>query len=97
MMKGIDEILDDHKIPHVVHGYPTMFQYLFTENEKIINYRDLAHCDMKLFTKVQYELLKRGIMIDEDVEEGIYTSYSHSKDDLNKTLEALGESIGALK
>lgn len=97
MMKGIDEILDDHTIPHVVHGYPTMFQYLFTEKEKIINYRDLAHCDMKQFTKVQYELLKRGIMIDENGEEGIYTSYSHSKDDLNKTLEALSEAIGAMK
>jgi glutamate-1-semialdehyde aminotransferase len=52
---------------------------------------------MKQFTKVQYELLKRGIMIDEDGEEGIYTSYSHSKDDLNRTLEALSEAIGAMK
>ncbi|SNQ60342.1 aspartate aminotransferase family protein [Candidatus Methanoperedens nitratireducens] len=97
MMKGIDEILEDHKIPHVVHGFPTMFQFLITDKERITAYRDLAFCDMKMFTKVQYELLKRGVMVDEDGEEAIYTSCSHSSEDLDKTLEALDDALGDLK
>jgi len=36
-------------------------------------------------------------MIDEDGEEAIYTSYSHSSDDLNRTLEALYDALDDLK
>lgn len=97
LMTGIDDILTAHRIPHIVHGFPTMFQFLFTDKKEITNYRELKFCDITKFAKLQYELLKRGVMLDEDNEEAIYTSYSHSAADLNKTLEALDDAAGKLK
>ncbi len=94
LMKGIDDILTAHKMPHIVHGFPTMFQFLFTEKEEITNYRELRFCDVNKYAKLQYELLKRGIMLDEDNEEAVYISYSHSSGDLNKTLEAFEDVVG---
>lgn len=96
MMNGIDTILSSYKIPHIVHGFPTMFQFLFTEKSEITNYRELRFCDIEKFGRLQYELLKRGVMIDEDNEETIFTSYSHSDTELNQTLEAFENAVGEL-
>lgn len=96
LMSGMDEILSSHNIPHIVHGFPTMFQFLFTKKSEITNYRDLRFCDIAKFAKLQYALLKRGIMLDEDNEESIYLSYSHSSDDLNNTLNAFDAAIGEI-
>ncbi len=97
LMKGIDDILTAHKIPHIVHGFPTMFQFLLTERKEITNYRELRFCNIEDYAKLQYGLLKRGILLDEDNEEVIYISYSHSFSDLNTTLEAFEDAVRELK
>ncbi|MBI4150226.1 aspartate aminotransferase family protein [Candidatus Woesearchaeota archaeon] len=93
LMKGISECFADHKIDHLVQGHPAMFQFLFTRRERIYHYRDLAACDFNLYAKLHYELLKRGIMIDEDNGEVIFTSYSHSKSDLDQTITAFRDAV----
>jgi len=93
LMRGIAGCFEDHKIDHIVHGYPAMFQFLFTRRERINNYRDLAACDFNLYAKLHYELLKRGVMIDEDNGEVIFTSHSHSRHDLERTLDAFHDAI----
>ena len=93
MMKGIDSILTHHNIPHIVHGAPEMFQFLFTHRHHIFDYRELRFCDKTLYARFQYEMLKRGVMFDEDNEEPIYDSLSHSDKDLNHTLVAFEDSV----
>lgn len=97
LMRGIDEVLSDHKFAHLVQGYPGMFQFLFTRKTRITNYRELAACDMDLFAKLHFELMKRGVMLDEDNEEPIFTCFAHSREDLHHTLAALDESCDAIK
>lgn len=93
LMKGIADCFDDHKLDYVIQGHPAMFQFLFTHRDRIHNYRDLAACDFNLYAKLHYELLKRGIMIDEDNGEVMFTSYSHSKHDLDATIAAFRDAI----
>lgn len=97
LMNGIGSILEDKNIPYIVHGFPTMFQFLFTDKKEITNYRELRFCDMKKFAKLQYALLKRGVMLDEDNEESIYTSLAHSLNDLNTTLQAFENALAEVK
>ena len=97
LMKGIEEVFDDNKISFSINGMPTMFQFLFTKQERVYEYRDLKNCDLDFYTKLQYELLKRGVMIDQDNMEPWFTCYSHTREDLEKTLEALDESITAAR
>ena len=93
LIKGVSKLLNDHKIPNIVSGCPAMFQFLFTKKKEINNYKDLRYCDMNLYARFHFELLKRGVMVDEDNEEVIFSSYSHNKEDLNKTLNAFEDSI----
>lgn len=97
LMKGISQVLTDEHVPHVIQGFPSMFQYFFTNRKKISQYRDLEAVDMELYAKVHAELLKEGVMIDEDNEEVIFTSYSHTNADLNKTLDAFQHAVRHIK
>lgn len=94
LMKTVYEILTERDMPHVVQGYPSMFQFYFTKAGRAFKeYRDWKNVDMNMFANLQFELLKRGVMLDEDNGEPIYICYSHSKQDLRKTLGAFEEAI----
>jgi glutamate-1-semialdehyde 2,1-aminomutase len=97
LMKGIADILTDHHLPHVVHGYPGMFQFLFTEKDAIRSYRDLQYCDMATYARIQYKLLEAGVMLDEDNEEAMYISTAHSRKDLQLTLASLESAVESLR
>jgi glutamate-1-semialdehyde 2,1-aminomutase len=88
LMKGIRQILEDRHVQGIVQGFPSMFQVLFTEQEQVKNYRELNSCNFELFAKLQLELLKLGVMFDEDNGEPLFTCYSHDDGDLDKTLQA---------
>jgi glutamate-1-semialdehyde 2,1-aminomutase len=97
LMKGIREILNDMKMYDViVQGYPSMFQLLFTEQDRVYNYRDFVKCDRGLFTNLQKRLLEKRVMLDEYNSEAWYTSASHNRSDLQQTLEAFQASLPLL-
>ncbi len=96
LMRGIQRILDDYKIENVVQGHPTMFQYVATNNrDTIYNYRELkSNYHAELYAKVQYWLMTRGILLDEDNQECFYTSLAHTKEKtLEPTLNAFEQSL----
>ncbi len=92
LMKGIQDIFHDRKMHTVVQGFPSMFQYVFTEKE-IYNYRDLMDTNLDLYSRLQYLLFNKGIIFDENIIEPIFTSAVHTKEDLTKTLEAIDECL----
>lgn len=93
MSRSVSAVFRRHNIPHVVNGVPEMFQFLFTKKRHVFNYKDMRYCDKSLYSRLHYELLKRGVMLDEDNEEPIYTSFAHSAKDMKHTIEALEDSI----
>lgn len=95
MMKGIRQILEDSNVEGIVQGFPGMFQILFTKEPQVRNYRELSSCNFELFARVQLEMLKRGVMLDEDNGEPLFTCYSHDEGDLEKTLQAFSEALPA--
>ena len=97
LMKGLRDIYEDNKVDAIVQGFPTMFQSLFTGRDKITNCRQGKNCDINYFALLQGELLRNGIMLDEDPEEAMYISYSHKENDLNKTLELFNNAVSKIK
>ena len=99
LMKGIGEALERSGINAAVNGVPTMFQYVPFAGERVQvrNYEELRHANLKLFSRMQYELMRRGVLLDEDYEECIYTCLAHSDEDLRRTLEAFEEAALAAK
>jgi glutamate-1-semialdehyde 2,1-aminomutase len=97
LMKGIREILKDERMYDViVQGYPSMFQLLFTKQDRVYNYRDFITCNTDLFKKLQGRLLENGILIDEYNSEAWYMSDSHNLSDVEQTLEAFQASLPLL-
>ena len=74
-----------------------MFQSLFTGKDKIVNCREEKKCDINFFALLQGELLRNGIMLDEDPDEAMYVSYSHKEKELNETLEIFNKSVSKVK
>ncbi|HEX7031586.1 MAG TPA: aminotransferase class III-fold pyridoxal phosphate-dependent enzyme, partial [Nitrososphaera sp.] len=93
LMKGLADILKDRKVDGIVQGYPGMFQVLFTKQDQVSNFRELVKCNSRLYSKLHLVLLERGIMIDENIAEPFFTCAAHDDQDLQKTLEAINESL----
>jgi glutamate-1-semialdehyde aminotransferase len=80
----------------IVQGYPSMFQVLFTKQNRVYNYRDFITCNRELFAKLQGRLLEKGIMVDEYNSEAWYTSAFHNISDVGQTLEGFQPSSALL-
>ncbi len=93
LMKGLREVFEEKRIDAIVQGYPEMFQFLITGLEEVTNFRDLAKVDFDMYAKIHFELLCRGVMIDEDNGEPMFTCYAHNKRDLKQTLAAFDDGI----
>lgn len=100
LMTGMKDVLDDNKVESVMVGHPAMFQYVITNNHREIhNYRELKSTyGLDLFSKIQYWLLTRGVMVDEDSQECWYTCLAHDMDeDLKPTLDAFKVAVEKAK
>jgi glutamate-1-semialdehyde 2,1-aminomutase len=94
LMARLHEVLEERGEAHVINGHPTMFQILFTDQEEVREYRDLARCDLQRFTNLHMALLREGVMVDEDNTECWFTCLAHSTEDLEATAEAVREAVG---
>jgi glutamate-1-semialdehyde 2,1-aminomutase len=98
MMNGIKKIFEDNDIETIMQGHPSMFQYVVTSRKTIHNYRELkSDYGSEFYAKMQYWLLTKGILVDEDNQECMYISFSHSKNDLDYTLNAFSFAVERTK
>ena len=93
LIKGLQEILHDKKIEAIVQGFPSLFQVLFTDQERVNTYREFSRCDQNSFEKLQGRMLRKGVMMDDSNSEPIYTSASHDSSDIEHTLAAFESSL----
>ena len=91
-MRGIDQVLTDRHLPHVVQGHPAMFHWLPTDRP-LREFRDWSRVSVDAFAPIQDALLHLGIMQDEDPGEPIFTSYSHRTAELEQTLQAFDTAV----
>lgn len=93
LMRGIDDLLRDRHVPHVVQGHPAMFSWL-PSDRPVREYRDLQRVDNNVFQRIQTELLPLGVMQDEDFGEPIFTSRAHGPPELEETLSTFDSALG---
>ncbi len=91
LIRGLRDILTDYRIPHLINGVPGMFQIAFTQQKEINEWRDLRKCELGRYPMMQLELIKRGVVTDADIEEPLFLSYSHGKEEIAKTVYAYDE------
>jgi len=97
LMNGLDEILTEAGIPHVVTGLPPMFSLFLGSNEPPQDFRDYAAGDGDLYEEIGKELIKRGVMPDTDGREPWFLCAALSEADVSDTLNAFNDAVKAVK
>ncbi len=97
LMEGIDEILTEQGIPHVVTGVPSMLSILLGMEDEPHEFRDYIKGDGDLYEAIALELIARGVMPDSDGREPWFLCYALSEDDVAYTLDAFNEAVKAAK
>ena len=96
LVKAIDDIATDLKIPHQINFTASMFQIFFTKTP-VTNAATARKTDAKKFNKLFKLLLKNGIFIAPSHLEIVSLSASHSNSDLNLALDAYELGLKAVK
>jgi len=95
LMTGIDEILTEQGIPHVVTGLPSMLSILLGIDTEPHEFRDYIQGDAELYEKIAMELITRGVQPDSDGREPWFLCYSLTQADVDETLNAFNDSVKA--
>jgi glutamate-1-semialdehyde aminotransferase len=96
-MKGIDDILTEQGLPHIVTGLPPMFSILLGIETEPKEFRDYIAGNGELYEKVAFQLIKRGVMPDADGREPWFLCAALSPADVDETLNIFNDSVKAAK
>ena len=85
LMKGMDELLTDARVPHVVQGFATAFYVDFNETGPQ-SLRDIVSKDHRPYHEFVRKLKTQGVLTHP---RGVwYLSTAHAEEDVERTLEA---------
>lgn len=94
MRTGLRAIAEEAGVPTLVSGYGSLFVLLFMDGP-LESYDDVLRNDNDLFTAYRRELIKRGVFEMPESLGRSHISYSHTEDDIDRSLEAAQESLRA--
>ena len=92
LMDGISRIFSKAGIPFCINGYPAMFSFAVGK-EKVTDQREWNETERDYYLKLIEALIERGVMPDHDPREPWFLCYSHSDQDIDRTLFLLEECI----
>jgi len=83
--EGFKSIAEELKLPLCVNRVGSLISVFFT-NEKVDNFEKAKTSDTKLYAKYFNSMLKEGIYLAPSQFEAMFVSYSHTKEDVDRTL-----------
>jgi glutamate-1-semialdehyde 2,1-aminomutase len=96
LVNGIKDELEDAKLNFVLNTIGSMYQ-LFFNDERVTDGNSAKKSNPTKFRLLFDELLKRGVFIPPSQFETCFVSYSHSEDDVYKTIEFYGDALRRVK
>lgn len=100
---GIDEILNKLSVPHIWQGFPSVFQFYYTDKTKISNsYEALTYNNLTFFGLLIEELVQNGVSLFKgDLRSNPnsswmsqwFLSYAHGIEEVEHTLAAYERSV----
>ena len=96
LVNGIKDGLEDAKLNCTLNTIGSMYQ-LFFNNGRVTDANSAKKSNSANFRLLFDELLKRGVFIPPSQFETCFVSYSHSEDDVYKTIEFYGDALRRVK
>jgi glutamate-1-semialdehyde 2,1-aminomutase len=97
LMRGIDDILTEHDIPHAMTGLPSMFSYILGTDEAPRNLRDYAANDEAMYEAISDNLIRNGVFPETDGREPWFLCHALSNADVDETLNKFNDSVKTVK
>jgi glutamate-1-semialdehyde 2,1-aminomutase len=95
LAEGLERAATDAKVSHVVQRVGSMLT-LFFHDGPVHNYEEAKQSDTKLFARFFWEMLARGVYLPCSQFEAAFVSAAHSEADIDHTIEAAHEALGAV-
>jgi glutamate-1-semialdehyde 2,1-aminomutase len=96
LVNGIKDELEDAKLNFTINTIGSMYQ-LFFSDERVTDAKSAKRSNTANFRLLFDELLNRGIFVPPSQFETCFISYSHSEDDVYKTIEFYGDALRRVK
>ncbi len=94
---GLRSIIEARGLPFQVQRAGSMLTLFFTKRDKPVNnFDDAAACDLKKFSKYFSRMLSEGVYLPPSQFEALFVGLSHTRTDIERTLEAAEKSLKAL-
>ena len=90
IVNSLKKLMNDFDLSLQLNHIASMFQVFFTE---VFDYKSAKTADITKFMKYQSELLEKGVFIPPSQFETCFISDTHSNEDIEKTVEAMKESL----
>jgi glutamate-1-semialdehyde 2,1-aminomutase len=89
---AIQDLARDANFPVKVNGIASMFQVFFAKSE-VYDYESAKKADKTKFMDYHRKLLEKGVFLPPSQFETCFISIAHSKADIDRTVEAIRESL----
>jgi len=87
------DLVNDSGLPYSVSGIASMFKIFFGDLPH--NYQEAIGCDKEKYLRFFHRMLKSGVFLPPSQFETNFLSIAHTKEDVERTIEAYGENLGA--
>jgi len=94
LVMGIKDNVHEFEKYYSINSIGSLFQIFFTP-VTVTTASDVLKSDLKLFKRLFWELLEKKIFIPPSQYETCFISYSHTEEDIEKTIESYSNSLNA--
>ncbi len=92
---GLARAASEAGVPITINRIGSLLSCFFTDRA-VRNFEDVKATDVAAFKRFFAEMLQRGIYLAPSAYEAMFLSLAHTKDDIERTIEAAGESFRAV-
>lgn len=93
--KGLKEVFSKHNVPITVNRAGSMIGYFLNEGP-VTNFDEANKSDLELFSNMYREMAKEGIFLPPSQFEGTFLSTAHTKEDIEKTIQAFDNALSCI-
>ncbi|MGA4513490.1 glutamate-1-semialdehyde 2,1-aminomutase [Staphylococcus caledonicus] len=93
--KGLKEVFSKHNVPITVNRAGSMIGYFLNEGP-VTNFDEANKSDLELFSNMYREMAKEGIFLPPSQFEGTFLSTAHTKEDIEKTIQAFDNALSRI-
>ena len=93
--EGLKKVFSKHNVPITINRAGSMIGYFLNEGP-VTNFEEANKSKLELFSQMYREMAKEGVFLPPSQFEGTFLSTAHSKEDIEKTIQAFDTALSRI-